>query len=410
MSNDPGELSIEGFSYDLPDERIAKFPLEKRDGSKLLVYKDGAISETVFYQLEEYLQKNDLLVANQTRVIQARLVFRSSTDARIELFCLEPAVEGLDIQEAMLVESTLKYRCMVGNARKWKEGEILELRSDMDKSFVLYAKLVQKDGAEFIIEFSWRDEDLSFAEVLDEAGKIPLPPYLRREAEFSDEERYQTVYAKDDGSVAAPTAGLHFTDAVLKNLRKKGVNEGFLTLHVGAGTFKPVKSERMRDHDMHAEEIVAEAALIEQVSNCDCNLVAVGTTSLRSLESLYWTAVKLMRGESTSVSIDVDQWYPYAIPEQELPSRKQAFDFLYSEMKAKKLRFIKGNTRLIIAPGYKIRTADMLVTNFHQPKSTLLLLVSSCIGDDWKKVYEFALEKDFRFLSYGDSSLLYIQK
>ncbi len=407
---DPGELSIEGFSYDLPDERIAKFPLEKRDNSKLLIYQDGIISETVFRKLEESLDKGDLLVANQTRVIQARLIFRSSTGARIELFCLEPAVEGLDIQQAMLVEGSVIWRCMVGNARKWKEGEVLELRSDVDKSFVLQARLSAKDGAEYLVYFSWQDEDLSFAEVLEEAGKIPLPPYLHREAEFSDEERYQTVYAKDDGSVAAPTAGLHFTMEVLKSLRAKGVNEGFLTLHVGAGTFKPVKSERMRDHDMHAEEIIANADFIQQVANCDKRLIAVGTTSLRSLESLYWTAVKLMRKETEKLAIDVDQWYPYEVPENELPERKAAFEFLRAEMEKRKLKILKGSTRLIIAPGYKIKTADMLITNFHQPKSTLLLLVSACIGDDWREVYNYAFNNEFRFLSYGDSSLLYIRK
>ncbi|MEX1189308.1 MAG: S-adenosylmethionine:tRNA ribosyltransferase-isomerase [Bacteroidia bacterium] len=410
MNSNPEELSIEDFSYELPDERIAKFPLAQRDESKILIYKEGEIQESVFSKIDDLLSSGDLLVANQTRVVQARLVFATSSAARLELFCLEPGVEGLDIQQAMFSRKSVLWKCLVGNARKWKEDEVLELRSDENYGFILQARLVEKLGAESIISLEWSPEDLSFAEVLEIAGRVPLPPYLKREAEESDQERYQTVYAINKGSVAAPTAGLHFTDDVLERLKSKGISEAFLTLHVGAGTFKPVKSERMKDHDMHSEEIIADLDLLEMIASSEGNLIAVGTTSLRSLESIYWTAVKLMRKESDELKIEVNQWYPYQVPAHELPDRKQAFNFLVHLMKEKGLRTITGSTRLIIAPGYIIKTADILITNFHQPKSTLLLLVSACIGEDWKRVYNYALVHDFRFLSYGDSSILFIKK
>lgn len=407
MSQSPRNIQIEHFNYDLPEDRIAKFPLEQRDASNLLLYSSGAIVDKKFSDLVDLLEPGDLLVANQTRVVLARLEFRTQTGARIEVFCLEPTAEHFEIQIAMQKTSTIEWKCLVGNSKKWKDKEELRLKvGDIE----LKALLLLRDPEASTVKFSWSPEGTSFAELLDSVGNLPLPPYLKREVKQSDFERYQTVYSKDKGSVAAPTAGLHFTQDVLKALREKGVDEGFLTLHVGAGTFMPVKSDKMSDHHMHSEEIVVTRDLLKQLVKSRGRLIAVGTTTLRSLESLYWTAVRIMNDRSEELRIDVKQWEPYENTYAVIPAWLEAFSFLLMKMELMSVDVIRGQTELLIAPGYSIKTADAILTNFHQPKSTLLLLVSACIGDDWEKVYKHALANEYRFLSYGDSSLLYIIK
>lgn len=405
----PEEISMDDYQYDLPADRIASHPLNKRDSSKLLLFLNKEISETRFNEIDKFLHSGDLLVANQTKVVQARLVFSTSSGARLELFCLEPGDSGMELVHAMQTKGSVEWKCMAGNLRKWKPDEVLFMRPDLAEGLEMEARLLVREEGFVRVLFSWKPINLSFAELLEKLGKVPLPPYLRREADAEDKERYQTVFASLEGSVAAPTAGLHFTEEVLNKLAEKGIQQALLTLHVGAGTFKPVSAERLKDHDMHREEIIASLDLIGQVAGCESNLISVGTTSLRTLESLYWTAVKGMTEGSLQEKIDVDQWYPYGFHEEDLPDRKSAFSYLYSEMQEKGISELKGHTRLLIAPGYKVRSADFLLTNFHQPGSTLILLVSACIGDSWKQVYKYAIENDFRFLSYGDSSLLKIR-
>lgn len=410
MRDNPREISINDFDYALPDDRIAKFPLEKCDSSKLLVFSNGEIQDSVFSELPSLLQSGDILVANQTRVVLARLEFKTSTGARVEVFCLEPGAAYSEIQTAMLVTGGIEWRCLVGNAKKWKENEILELSGFDDRHFSLKASLRAREQDAYVVHFSWSPADLSFAEVLDQVGNLPLPPYLKREVKQEDFERYQTVYSKDKGSVAAPTAGLHFTAEVLDALKQKGVAEAFLTLHVGAGTFMPVKSETMHEHQMHHEEIVVTLEMLKQITKLSGRLVAVGTTTLRTLESIYWTAIRIINEPAESVVIDVKQWEPYENNYREFPNWQDAFLNLIEKMERTDMDALRGQTALLIAPGYKIRTADVIITNFHQPKSTLLLLVSACIGQDWRKVYEHALRGNYRFLSYGDSSMLTITK
>lgn len=404
----PKDLSIHDFNYTLPDERIARFPLEKRDSSKLLVYRNEQINDAVFSDLPAQLDENDLVIFNQTRVVQARLIFQTETGASIEVFCLEP-LNGITIPEAMLQKGHADWLCLVGRVKKWKPGLLLSLALDDEQKDILQVALVERLSDGFAIRFTWNNTEKCFADVLDQAGFLPLPPYLKREAELEDKQRYQTVYAIDKGSVAAPTAGLHFTDNVLKQLKEKQIDTAFLTLHVGAGTFKPVKADRMEDHEMHAEEVIASLELIGKIAHCKGRIVAVGTTSMRTLESLYWTALRLMKSESKDLVIHVDQWEPYSYNSEILPSRADAFCFLEKHLKEKGNSHISGETQIIIAPGYSVKVVDALVTNFHQPHSTLLLLVSACIGDHWRNVYTHALESDYRFLSYGDSSLLFIK-
>jgi S-adenosylmethionine:tRNA ribosyltransferase-isomerase len=406
----PEDISMDDYQYDLPAGRIALHPLDRRDSSRLLVFSEGEISETQFDKIDQFLQTGDLLVANQTKVVQARLVFSTSSGARLELFCLEPSDSGMELFSAMQIRGKVEWNCLAGNLRKWKQEEVLFMRPESAGSLEMHARLLSKEEGFVRVEFSWKPSELSFAELLEKLGKVPLPPYLRREAEADDKERYQTVFASLEGSVAAPTAGLHFTDEVLERLTRKGIQQALLTLHVGAGTFKPVSAERLKDHDMHREEIIASIELIGRVAGCKGNLVSVGTTSLRTLESLYWTAVKGMTEGHFNGRVDVDQWYPYGFDPEALPGRRQAFSYLHTEMKEKGISELKGHTRLLIAPGYKVRTADYLLTNFHQPGSTLILLVSACIGAEWKRVYSYAIQNNFRFLSYGDSSLLKISK
>ena len=394
----PSKLRIEDFAYDLPDERIAKYPLEKRSKSNVLVYENGKIKKTDFENIVELLPENTLLVYNNTKVFYARLEFIKSTGAKIEVFCLEPV--GVEITQAMQLSGKATWKCMVGNAKKWKnENLVLQTSTGTD----LKAKLNGKDGNDYLVEFEW-DSDVSFSELMEELGKVPLPPYIKRKAEEADKQRYQTVYSKEEGSVAAPTAGLHFTKETLNKIDEKGIKRLPITLHVGAGTFQPVKSETMQDHDMHAEVFSFE---IEQLKTLGSHikkgshLVVVGTTSMRALESLYWIGLQ----DTLHLPTTVSQWLPYENKKE--TSSLTSVENIISQMMEKGESQLMGKTSIIIAPSYTFKFANGLITNFHQSKSTLLLLVAALIGKDWKSVYDYALKNDFRFLSYGDSSLLW---
>lgn len=395
----PKDLSILDFTYTLPDERIAKHPLADRDQSKLLVYSDGKISESIYANLPDALPADTLLIFNNTKVVEARLLFHKSTGGTIEIFCLEPADQYPDITTAMLQRKEVLWKCLVGGAKKWKE-EYLYKETPVG---LLKARKVEKTNDSFIIAFSW-DADLSFAEVLHMAGLIPLPPYLNREAEAKDHETYQTIYAKHDGSVAAPTAGLHFTEALFQKLEQKGIQKTFVTLHVGAGTFKPVKAAVMQEHEMHAEFIEVSINTIEQLLQAASKtIVVVGTTSLRTIESLYWMGVKLL--SAVSDPLTVHQWDPYELPGHFTAT--EALTALLQHMQQQRMQTLITKTQIIIAPGYRLRIAQGIVTNFHQPQSTLLLLVAAITGNHWKDIYQYALDHNFRFLSYGDGSLLW---
>lgn len=400
--NSPKNIHIADFDYTLPDERIAKFPLECRDRSKLLVYKDGDICESLFYHIPELLPTNTLLVFNNTKVIHARLFFQKPTGSMIEVFCLEPY--KMAISQAFDQRKTCTWTCFIGNNKKWKD-EPLSRTIDVDgQKVTLTAKRQQNVGNAWIVDFSWNG-DLSFAEIIDKAGVIPLPPYLHREAVSSDNERYQTVYAKWEGSVAAPTAGLHFTPEVFDALKRKAIDTDFITLHVGAGTFKPVNTPTIGQHEMHVEKIEIARQNIECILNhFGKPIIPVGTTSVRTIESVYWFGVRLNQDPQLK-SMHVLQWDPYELAEAAIPP-DEAYRNVLTWMSKNKLEHLSGDTQLMIAPGYTYRVIDGLITNFHQPKSTLLLLVSALIGDAWRDCYQYALEHDFRFLSYGDSCLL----
>lgn len=404
---DPRILSIKDFTYSLPEERIAKYPLAERDASKLLIYKDGNITENIYRNLSDHIPANSLFFFNDTKVIEARLLFQKPTGGVIEIFCLDPHKQYPDITTAMLQHEKVLWHCLIGGASKWKRGQILEKKIKYNSNdLVLNARYIEKTGDSFIVELSWNNSSLSFAEVLHLFGDIPLPPYIKREAEKSDAERYQTVYAHYEGSVAAPTAGLHFTNAVFEKLKEKKIDKDFITLHVGAGTFKPVKSEVMQDHEMHAEYFTVSKSLIQNLMDqVDKNVIAVGTTSLRTLESLYWMGVKssMVNGEWSN---EITQWEVYD-QDEKIILAKEALANLINWMNEKGVESLTAKTQIMIAPGYQFKVVNGLVTNFHQPQSTLLLLVAAFIGKDWKKVYDYALENDFRFLSYGDGSLLW---
>jgi len=410
----PKNLLIKDFSYDLPETRIAKYPLEKRDESKLLIWKNGEITEDIYYNLDAHIPENSLLVFNDTKVVEARLLFKKSTGTVIELFCLEPDESYADITSAMLQKKKVFWKCLIGGAKKWKE-ELLILRIENDKKIIeLTAKKIEKGTDDFLIEFAWNDDTASFAEILHLAGAIPLPPYLNRVAEEKDKVTYQTIYAKMDGSVAAPTAGLHFTERLFDKLQSKKINKDFVTLHVGAGTFKPVKTETIAEHEMHSEFFEVKKELIGNLlAHSDKTIVAVGTTSLRTIESLYWMGVKVRSQKSNKrchkeielEHILVHQWDPYELPQD--ISVKDALQDLLFWMEENDLKKIISKTQIIIAPGYQLKIAKGIITNFHQPQSTLLLLVAAVAGKDWKKIYDYALENNFRFLSYGDGCLIW---
>jgi S-adenosylmethionine:tRNA ribosyltransferase-isomerase len=401
----PKEISILDFTYDLPNDRIAKYPLPKRDKSKLLVYKKGEISEDIYLNLDAHLPEGSFLVFNQTKVVEARLLFQKATGGIIEIFCLEPDAQYADITTAMLQKEKVWWKCLIGGASKWKNGMVLIKEVD---DITIEASIIDRTTEAFTIELKWSNAELSFAEVLHKAGAIPLPPYLHRDAEESDKERYQTIYAKAEGSVAAPTAGLHFTEQLFNKLSQKNIISSFVSLHVGAGTFKPVKTKRMQDHEMHAEFIDVELSFIEElINNINNPVIAVGTTSLRTIESLYWIGVKLQnpKYDPGDHEVAVHQWDPYATDEN--VSATAALRSVADWMKANQLKRLITKTQIIIAPGYEIKVATALITNFHQPQSTLLLLVAAIVGKDWKTIYDHAMKSNFRFLSYGDGSLLW---
>ena len=398
------QISMDQYDYPLPDERIAKYPMSNRDQSKLLTFNNGEISQTSFSNVVNILQGNELLIFNNTKVIHARLFFKKLTGALIEIFCLEPSAPA-DYACNFAERESCEWRCLVGNLKKWKSGPITSEFVINGTSETLQAeKLEISTSGEVTIRFSW-SSGCSFAEVLESCGKIPIPPYLNRESESSDTLRYQTVYSKNEGSVAAPTAGLHFTDQIINTLREKGVETDEVTLHVGAGTFRPVKSEQIGGHDMHTEHIVIKRTTIEKLLRAEGDIVAVGTTSVRTLESLYWMGVKRIEGYEEFNHIQ--QWEPYQLPQTY--SLKQSMSALLEWFDANSTDTFKAATTIIIVPGYKYRVVKRIFTNFHQPHSTLLLLVAAAIGQEWKQVYQYALQNDFRFLSYGDSSLLRVK-
>lgn len=402
------EIRIADYNYDLPDSRIAKYPLTERDQSKLLIYRGnengekGTVSEDHFYNLPDYLPKGALMVFNNTKVIQARLRFQKQTGATIEVFLLEPYAPR-DYEQVFQMRGHCEWVCMIGNLKRWKEGE-LSLNVEGQQPFALRANRRGEEGTGFVVEFDW-DGDLSFAEVLDLLGELPIPPYLNRKTEASDLKTYQTVYSKIKGSVAAPTAGLHFTDRVLRALDEAGVEREELTLHVGAGTFKPVKSEQIAEHEMHSEFIAVKRETIQRLVAHGGHAIAVGTTSVRTLESLYYIGRKLQDNlDASEDELHVNQWEPYD-DTTELPVI-DALGNILAYLDRHNLPALHTSTQIIIAPGYKYHIVRMMVTNFHQPQSTLLLLVSAFVRGDWHTIYDYALAHDFRFLSYGDSSLL----
>lgn len=418
---DTKHIHIADYNYDLADERIAKFPLEQRDHSKLLIYNHGTVSDDVFYNLPHYLPSGALLVYNNTRVIQARMHFRKETGALIEVFLMEPT-HPADYEQMFQATHRCSWLCMVGNLKKWKEGSLrrrfeikghsLTLTATMDRS-----RTSQKaGGTNYWVDFSWDNDQINFADILETVGELPIPPYLNRETQESDKTTYQTVYSKIKGSVAAPTAGLHFTDEVLRAIDARGIVRDEVTLHVGAGTFRPVKSELISDHSMHTEYIVVHRHTLERLLAHDCAAIAVGTTSVRTLESLYYMGGRLaMNPEASEDDLHVNQWDPYDLPHDadgllvvngEPLSVRRALQLLLDYLDRDHVDTLHSSTQIIIAPGYTYRIVKMLITNFHQPQSTLLLLVSAFLKGDWRKVYDYALSHDFRFLSYGDSSLL----
>lgn len=407
----PRNISISDFDYSLPADRIALFPPEKRDSSKLLVYKNGEISAQQFSNLPSQLDASSLLIFNNSRVINARIKFQKPTGGMIEIFCLEPADAITGYHHSLSTHDASTWKCLVGGMGKWKTGSLIKSIKIDGINIELHAEIAAKTKDAWLIRFSWNNNHFNFLEILEKTGQVPLPPYLKREVEESDKERYQTIYSREEGSVAAPTAGLHFTSAILTELTKKGITLQELTLHVGAGTFKPVNTQTMEQHIMHAEWIEIDKALIKLLISTKGNIVTVGTTSLRTIESLYWIAAKILTQNEFHTSTGLGQWDIY---DEELFERKeskqQMLEILLKWMNEKGMDKIYTQTRLLITPGYKFRIADALVTNFHQPQSTLLLLVAVATNNKWRELYDFAMAQQFRFLSYGDSSLIFFDK
>jgi S-adenosylmethionine:tRNA ribosyltransferase-isomerase len=407
----PKDLRISDFDYPLPDDRIARFPLEERDNAKLLVYRNGFISTSDYRHLAEWLPAGATLVCNDTRVLEARLLFQKESGGVIEIFTLEPAGHYRDMESALAQQGSVEWNCLVGGASKWKPHyKPRKIIANGNEHLILEAEIVDRLSDAFRIRFTWTPASLTFPEVLHRAGQMPLPPYLKREPVPGDVQSYQTVYAAHEGSVAAPTAGLHFTKAVFASLAEKNIHPLYLTLHVGAGTFRPVKTEKIEGHEMHSEYIEVTREALAVLASLDGNIYAVGTTSLRTLESLYWMGVKCMKEPGIAhEDLPISQWEPYETPEPTL-SRKESIEHLLKWLDERKMDRLITRTQILIAPGYQLRMIRGLVTNFHQPRSTLLLLVAAIVGDDWKKIYQYALENGFRFLSYGDGSLLEINE
>jgi S-adenosylmethionine:tRNA ribosyltransferase-isomerase len=399
------DLKIEDFNYNLPNEKIAFFPLPQRDASKLLVYKNNTIKEDIYTNIAAYIPENSLLIFNNTKVIQARLVFTKDTGGIIEIFILEP--NNIDMANAMQQQHKIIVNCMVGGAAKWKNNSILKKTVEINsQTITINASLVKKEVEHFVIKLFWNKE-ISFAEILIAAGNMPLPPYIKRDTTIEDAERYQTIYAEHNGSVAAPTAGLHFTPTIFKNFITKNIETDYVTLHVGAGTFKPVSSLTVKEHIMHQECITINLSLIEKILFCKELIIAIGTTSLRTLESIYWLGVKVFSNISiTKNDFFISQWDAYNMAQN--ITKENALIALLNWMKENNLHSITTTTQLLIAPTYNFRISKAIVTNFHQPKSTLLLLVAAATNGKWKDLYNYALQNEFRFLSYGDGSLIFI--
>ena len=393
------EIHIEDYSYPLPDERIAKYPLPERDASKLLHYAGGKVDEHVFRDLPDLLGEGSLMVFNDTKVVPARMHFQRPSGAHIEIFCLEP-VDPVEYNTAFAATERCRWKCVIGNAKRWKDDVLTLYHAGEASGMGLEARLVERQGQTGTVEFTWKDGS-PFSRVLEVCGTIPIPPYLNRSSETIDIERYQTLYAHIRGSVAAPTAGLHFTEPVLERIRSRGIDTQTVCLHVGAGTFLPVKSSLVSEHPMHREPFTVSLQLLKDICNNDRDLIAVGTTSVRTLESLYYVGVSCLEEGAPS---DVRQWAPY---EREYPyTPRQALEAIIAYLEKNGLRELQAGTRIIIVPGFRFRLVDKMVTNFHQPESTLILLVSAFVGGDWRTIYDYALSHGFRFLSYGDSSLL----
>ncbi len=394
-------LQTEHYNFELPDNRIRKYPIEKREEAKLLLYQQGAISHHQFYSLPDLLPNNSCLVFNDTKVIPARLHFKKETGALIEIFLLEPVAPSTIISEAMLVKNSITWKCMIGNLKKWKDAP-LELNLEIDKKPIqVKAHLV--DRSTMSVRLEWNGQH-AFVDIVAAIGALPLPPYFHRDAEDSDYERYQTVYSAHEGAVAAPTAGLHFTTKLMEELGAKGIQKESLTLHVSAGTFQPVKAQNITEHKMHAEQVVLSLQNIHNLIKNSENLIAVGTTSMRTLESLYWYGVKLIQQESTTFF--VDQNYAYSHSEASLPTLGESLRAILTHMEQNKIQTLNGSTEIFIRPGYKLRACRGLITNYHMPQSTLLMLIAAIIGPDWKTIYQEAMDHGYQFLSYGDSSLL----
>lgn len=396
-------LRMEDFNYPLSDDKIAKYPLEKRDLSKLLIYKNKQIAESTFQKIADFIPENTLLVYNNTRVIHARINFLKQTGAKIEIFCLEPILPA-DYVLSFASTSNCEWKCLIGNRKKWKNQNLTREINIKGDKFQIVAQFLESNNDSNIVRFSWTNSNYTFSEILDVIGELPIPPYLNRKTEESDEANYQTVYSRIEGSVAAPTAGLHFTKDVFSQLSNKGISIEELTLHVGAGTFQPVKSDDISQHQMHTEHIVVSLETINNIKNKIGNIIAVGTTSVRTLESLYYIGSKIIQGEINSF-FHVSQWEAYEKPEKHITT-EESLEAIINYLEKENLTKLHAETQILIQSGFHFRIINGMITNFHQPKSTLLLLVSAFIGKDWKRIYDYALSNDFRFLSYGDSSLL----
>lgn len=410
MVFDPKKIKIKDYVYSLPQNRIAQLPLQDRDSSKLLLFEKGNISEKRFIEIDEYIPVDSLMIFNDTKVIRARLHFKKETGAVVEIFCLEPHGDIKEIQNAFQKKGSCKWTCLLGNAAKWKSGLLEKAFKYNKKNIKLIAEKESKNSDENIIKFKWEPGELTFSEILNAAGEVPLPPYVKRGAVEMDKTRYQTVYAVNAGSVAAPTAGLHFTESVLNKLKTKNVNFGYVTLHIGLGTFRPIRSESLNDHVMHSESIFVSCKLIEMLlSKPGKMVIAVGTTVLRTIESLYWFGLKILSQPKKNYDeIKIKQWDPYCFDKDHFKwTYEDSFSAVLDTMKKNGRDYLYGDTELMVVPGYKFRVTDALITNFHMPSSSLLLLVAAFIGNEWRDVYEFALKNNFRFLSYGDSSLLF---
>ena len=411
MIANPRHISMDDFDYDLPAGRIAQFPVDPRDGSKLLVWKEGRVHSAKFTQLPSLLPRGSLVIFNETRVIMVRLIFHKASGAPVEIFCLSPAGQEKEMTAALAQPSPVSWQCLVGNARRWKQGPLLAENRDSGNSIRLKAEKIQQSGAEYSVRFNWDPEGLSFAGILEIFGKVPLPPYIRREPGETDKTKYQTVYARQAGSVAAPTAGLHFTVDVMNSLTSGGMELEKITLHVGAGTFKPVTTGTLERHEMHSEQVSIPISVVKRLAeNSRQQVILVGTTTVRTIESLYWQGIKWLKDPPVKPVLDIRQWDPYDMKGNRDIAPAEAIGKVLAVMEENGLERLAGTTSLLIAPGYDYKLSDAILTNFHQPRSTLLLLVAAFVGPEWRNAYRFALDHEFRFLSYGDACLFFRNK